>query len=127
NLRDLRLELDFWLNRLDPVISIYRGNVDKNFWNMVIFDVPYLSGMPTPCWNGWISTLFPYKNSGGKILENAIIPSQIPSGLVYVPFKMFVGASEFKLKFAAGFLSARQDKIDEEYIISPAIGWYAVD
>jgi len=132
-LRDLGLELDFWLDRLEPVISqfvaTYKGNVDEDFWSMVIYDVPYLSGyIPTPCWNGWISTLFPYSNSGSKITKNEIIPRNIPSGLVYVPFKMTVlGTGTFDLNFAAGFLGARQDKINEEYIISPVIGWYTVD
>jgi hypothetical protein len=45
-LRDLGLELDFWLDRLDPVIAqfvaTYKGNVDENFWNMVIFQIPII-------------------------------------------------------------------------------------
>ncbi|CAG8446883.1 11154_t:CDS:2 [Diversispora eburnea] len=78
------LGLDFWLDRLEPVIaqfvSTYKGDVDEKFWSIALFDVPYLSGLPTPSWNGWI-----------------------------------------------GFFGARQDKVNEEYVVSPVIGWNIVD
>ncbi|RGB26347.1 hypothetical protein C1646_721398 [Rhizophagus diaphanus] len=132
NLRDLGLELDFWLDRLEPVISqfiaTYKGNVDENFWNMVIFQVPVIgpSGYSSeelgtrPRWDGWISALFPYAESG-------CCPSNIPSGLVNVPFNLNINENDFQLRFVAGFLGCRQDKIDEEYVVSPVIGWYIDD
>ncbi|CAB4415803.1 unnamed protein product [Rhizophagus irregularis] len=132
NLRDLGLELDFWLDRLEPVISqfiaTYKGNVDENFWNMVIFQVPVIgpSGYSSeelgtrPRWDGWISALFPYTESG-------CCPSDIPSGLVNVPFNLNINENDFQLRFVAGFLGCRQDKIDEEYVVSPVIGWYIDD
>lgn len=130
NLRDLGLELDFWLDRLEPVIAqfiaTYKGNVDEDFWNMVIFQVPiigpsgYSDGGTRPCWDGWISALFPYTESG-------CCPSDIPPGLIYVPFTLGIEEHKFQLRFAAGFLGCRQDKIDEEYVVSPVIGWYIDD
>jgi len=135
-LRGLGLELDFWLDRLDPIITqfiaTYKGNVDEDFWNMVIFQVPKIgaSGFDLgtqPCWDGWISALFPYNESKYPITKNSILPSEIPSGLVYVPFKLSIEEEDFNLRFAAGFLGARQDKINEEYVVSPVIGWYIVD
>ncbi|RIA94175.1 hypothetical protein C1645_760767 [Glomus cerebriforme] len=136
-LRDLGLNLDFWLDRLEPVITqfiaTYKGNVDEDFWNMVIFQVPKIGAsgydvMGTQsCWDGWISSLFPYNESKMKIVKNSILPSEIPSGLVHVPFKLSIEEENFKLSFAAGFLGARQDKINEEYVVSPVIGWYIID
>src|SRR6185437_10930089 len=112
-LRDLGLELDFWLDRLEPVIAqfiaTYKGNVDENFWNMIIFKVPKIGPSggadlgTQPCWDGWISALFPYNDSQRKITKNSILPTEIPSGLVYVPFKMSIYQENFDLNFAAGF------------------------
>jgi hypothetical protein len=71
--------------------------------------------------------LFPYTGSRCRITDNSIRPSDIPSGLVYVPFTLSIEKQDFQLRFAAGFLGSRQDKIDDEYIVSPVIGWYIVD
>nr|CAG8544794.1 15237_t:CDS:2 [Entrophospora candida] len=81
---------------------------------MVIFNIPYSSGIPTPCWDGWTGAWFPYGKSGGKIMNNTIIPDEVPSGLVRVPFNL-------------GSFGARQVKVNDEYVISPVIGWYIVD
>ncbi|CAJ0827312.1 3244_t:CDS:2 [Entrophospora sp. SA101] len=125
------LECDFSISTiswLEPVITqfvaIYKGDVDEIFWSMVIFNTPYSSGIPTPCWDGWIGALFPYGKSEGKIMNNTIIPDEVPSGLVHVPFNLGILAESFKLKFAAGFFGARQVKVNDEYVISPVIGWY---
>ncbi|CAI2179166.1 17743_t:CDS:1 [Funneliformis geosporum] len=130
-LRGLVLNLDFWLDRLEPVvaqfISTYKGNVDDDFWSMIIYQVPYGSGTLTPCWNGWVCALFPYNESRYKLTKNSMVPSSIPSGLVNVPFKMSIEKEDFKLSFSAGFLGARQDKINDEYVVSPVIGWYISD
>ncbi|CAG8549744.1 2775_t:CDS:1 [Funneliformis caledonium] len=130
-LRGLGLNLDFWLDRLEPVVAqfvnTYKGNVDEDFWSMVIYQVPYGSGMPTPCWDGWVCALFPYTESRFKLTKNSIVPSSIPSGLVNVPFKLNIEEENFKLSFSAGFLGARQDKINDEYVVSPVIGWYVTD
>ncbi len=119
-IRDLGLGLDSWLDRLEPVIaqfvSTYKGDVDEKFWSMVIFDVPYASGVPIPSWNGWIGALFPYNDSGFQITKNSNIPGEVPSGLVYVPFDLSIGSEIFNLNFAAGFFGARQDKVNEEYV-----------
>ncbi|CAJ0767111.1 11651_t:CDS:2, partial [Entrophospora sp. SA101] len=82
-------------------------------------------GIPTPCWDGWIGALFPYGKSEGKIMNNTIIPDEVPSGLVHVPFNLGILAESFKLKFAAGFFGARQVKVNDEYVISPVIGGYS--
>ncbi|CAG8574828.1 11454_t:CDS:1 [Diversispora eburnea] len=123
-IRDLGLELDSWLDRLEPVVaqfvSTYKGDVDEKFWSMALFDVPYASGVPSPCWNGWIGALFPYNN-------NQIFPDAVPSGLLYVPFDVKIGEEKFELSFAAGFFGAKQDKVNEEYVVSPVIGWYIAD
>ncbi|RHZ58298.1 hypothetical protein Glove_374g16 [Diversispora epigaea] len=131
-IRDLGLELDFWLDRLEPVInqfvSTYKGDVDEKFWSMTVFNVPYGSGgQKNHYWNGWIGALFPYDNSGNKIMKNEIDPDEVPSGLVHVPFEVILNNISSKLNFVAGFFGARQDKVNEEYVVSPVIGWYVVD
>ncbi|RHZ88887.1 hypothetical protein Glove_21g382 [Diversispora epigaea] len=130
-IRDFGLGLDFWLDRLEPIIaqfvSTYKGDVDEKFWSMALFEVPYGSYETTPCWNGWIGALFPHYSSGSEIKENKIIPKEVPSGLIHVPFDLIIEKNIFNLSFAAGFFGARQDKVNEEYIVSPVIGWYIVD
>ncbi|CAG8575180.1 4964_t:CDS:2, partial [Gigaspora rosea] len=132
-IRNLGLNIDFWFNRLEPVITqfieTYKGNVDENFWNMVITQVPQIGPSDgevigtLPAWDGWISAFFPYSKSGSD-MPKSIKPFDIPSGLVYVPVELKILDSNFKINVAAGFLGARQDKIDDEYIVSPVIGWY---
>ncbi|CAG8529818.1 22217_t:CDS:1 [Gigaspora margarita] len=132
-IRNLGLNIDFWFNRLEPVIAqfieTYKGNVDENFWNMVITQVPQIGPSDgevigtLPAWDGWISAFFPYSESGFD-MPRSIKPFDIPSGLVYVPVELKILDDNFKINVAAGFLGARQDKIDDEYIVSPVIGWY---
>ncbi|KAF0454569.1 hypothetical protein F8M41_001559 [Gigaspora margarita] len=129
---NLGLNIDFWFNRLEPVIAQFietcKGNVDENFWNMVITQVPQIGPSDgevigtLPAWDGWISAFFPYSKSGFN-MPKSIQPFDIPSGLVYVPVELKI-LDNFKINVAAGFLGARQDKIDDEYIVSPVIGWY---
>ncbi|CAG8794648.1 22504_t:CDS:1 [Dentiscutata erythropus] len=132
-LRDLGLNLDFWLDRLEPVIAqfidTYKGNVDERFWNMVVSQIPLSTFETTDRWSGWISSLLPYTKQMRKITNNVIIPDDVPSGLVNVPFefKLEGGKLHFDLKCSAGFLGARQDIIDGEYIVSSVIGWHIVD
>ncbi|RHZ76583.1 hypothetical protein Glove_196g33 [Diversispora epigaea] len=132
-IRDLGLKLGFWLDRLEPVIaqfvSTYKGDVDEKFWNMAVFNVPYGCGgfQKEPQWNGWIGALFPYNASGERITENKIVPDEMPSGLVQVPFNLIPRKGALKLSFVAGFFGARQDKVNKEYVVSPVIGWYIAD
>ncbi|RIB12296.1 hypothetical protein C2G38_2145141 [Gigaspora rosea] len=125
-LHNLGLNLDFWLSKLEPVIAqfidTYKGNVDERFWNMVISQIP-LSTF------GWISSLLPYTKQMCKITNNVIVPGDVPSGLVNVPFEFKLEGEKlhFALNCSAGFLGVRQDIIDNEYVVSPVIGWYIVD
>ncbi|CAG8731111.1 14192_t:CDS:2, partial [Dentiscutata heterogama] len=62
-LRNLNLELDFWLDRLDPAIlklvDTYRGEIDEDFWSKIITKKSYGSGGNFTI-NGWIAAFFPY-------------------------------------------------------------------
>ncbi|KAF0475810.1 hypothetical protein F8M41_024512 [Gigaspora margarita] len=130
---NLGLNLDFWLSRLEPVITqfidTYKGNVDENFWNMVISQIPLSTFETTDGWSGWISSLLPYTKQICKITNNLIVPNNVPSGLVNVPFEFKLEGEKlhFALNCSAGFLGVRQDIIDNEYVVSPVIGWYIVD
>ncbi|RIB26887.1 hypothetical protein C2G38_1896745, partial [Gigaspora rosea] len=66
-LRNLNLELDFWLDRLEPVIwklvYTYRGEIDEDFWSKIINMQCYGSGGQAKI-NGWIAAFFPYDRTG---------------------------------------------------------------
>ncbi|CAG8739369.1 14129_t:CDS:1, partial [Funneliformis mosseae] len=39
----VRIGTDFWLDRLEPVVSLfvatYKGNLDVDFWSMIIYKI----------------------------------------------------------------------------------------
>ncbi|KAF0508341.1 hypothetical protein F8M41_018781 [Gigaspora margarita] len=128
-LRNLNLELNFWLNRLEPVIQklvdTYRGKVDEKFWSNIISIMSYGSGGETV--TGWISAFFPYDRKGEALHSNFIDLDDIPDGIVEVPFDTDIGLS---LKFVAGFIGANQETLENlssELVVSPVIGWAIVD
>ncbi|CAG8643765.1 8847_t:CDS:1 [Ambispora gerdemannii] len=131
NLRSLGLDLDFWLDRLEPVIAqfvaTYKGEVNEDFWSVIKSQKPYGSGMMTPCWDGWICAFFPYDKKGKKLNLNQIVPDQIPDGLLHVPFIISSPFQTRNCQMSAGFLGARQEIIDNEIVVSPVIGWYVSD
>ncbi|KAF0431405.1 hypothetical protein F8M41_005413 [Gigaspora margarita] len=132
-LRTLGLDLDFWLDRLEPVIAqfteTYKGNVGERYWSMIVSQVPLGSFETKDTWSGWIGSLLPYDAKNSKITKNMITGDDVPSGLVSVPveFKLDGQISNFNLNCVAGFLGARQDIVDGEYIVSPVIGWHVTD
>ncbi|CAG8543268.1 8731_t:CDS:2 [Funneliformis caledonium] len=100
-LRQLNLELDFWLDRLEPVIckfiETYKGEIDEEFWSKIVSQQSFGSG-----------------------------PSNDISGWVAVPFTTDTG---LHLKFIAGFLGAQQELLENsnEVVVSPMIGWSVID
>ncbi|GBB88356.1 hypothetical protein RclHR1_14910004 [Rhizophagus clarus] len=128
-LRQLNLDMDFWLDKLDPVIwklvETYKGEIDEEFWAKII-SLNYFGSGGDFAINGWMTAFFPYKNDG-KILENnSIEPSDIPDGRVEVPFTTDTG---FSLKLVSGFLGAQQKTLENsnELVVSPIIGWFVID
>jgi hypothetical protein len=127
-LRQLDLDMDFWLDRLDPVVwnlvETYKGNVDEEFWSKIISMNSFGSG-PSSI-TGWTTALYPYRMDGRKIEHNSINPDYIPDGRVEVPFTTDFG---FKLKLVAGFLGAQQKSLENsnELVVSPVIGWFVID
>ncbi|CAG8471766.1 11925_t:CDS:2 [Dentiscutata heterogama] len=131
-LRNLNLELDFWLNRLEPVIwklvETYRGEVDEEFWSKVMSMRSYGSGGEAIV-TGWISAFFPYDRTGQALHSNSIDRADIPDGVVEVPFTADIESS-FSLKFIAGFIGSNQEIIENlgsEPVVSPVIGWAVID
>ncbi|EXX53190.1 uncharacterized protein OCT59_017843 [Rhizophagus irregularis] len=131
-LRQLDLDMDFWLDKLDPVIwkfvETYKGEIDEEFWAKIISLNYFGSGGDFEDFevNGWMTAFFPYKKDG-KILENnSVEPSDIPNGRVEVPFTTDTG---FSLKFVSGFLGSQQKTLDDsnEVVVSPIIGWFVID
>ncbi|RIB16074.1 hypothetical protein C2G38_1970860 [Gigaspora rosea] len=131
-LRNLNLELDFWLNRLEPVIlkliDTYRGEIDEEFWSKVMSLRSYGSGGEATI-SGWISAFFPYDRTGQALHSNSLDRYDIPDGVVEVPFTADIGSS-FSLKFVAGFIGTNQEIIEylgNEPVVSPVIGWTVID
>ncbi|RIB10010.1 hypothetical protein C2G38_2251031 [Gigaspora rosea] len=124
NLRKLNLELDFWLDRLEPVVwnlvATYRGEIDEDFWGRVVkIDRVFGSGGGTYI-TGWLMNFFPYCSDRRLNIRN------IPDGIVGVPFTL----DGQKLKFIAGFIGANQEVLedsDSESVVSPVIGWSIID
>ncbi|CAB4397351.1 unnamed protein product [Rhizophagus irregularis] len=127
-LRQLDLDMDFWLDRLDPVVwklvETYKGNVDEEFWSKIISKDSFGSG---PSWvTGWTTALYPYRMDGEKLERDTINPDYIPDGRVEVPFTTDTG---FCLKLVSGFLGAQQKSLEDsdELVVSPVIGWFVID
>ncbi|GBB84556.1 hypothetical protein RclHR1_11110005 [Rhizophagus clarus] len=127
-LRQLDLDMDFWLDKLDPVVwklvETYKGNVDEEFWSKIISRQSFGSG-PSRI-TGWSLAFYPYKINGKKLEHDFLKPDDIPTGRVEVPFTTDTGLS---LKFVAGFLGAQQKSLEDsdELIVSPVIGWFVID
>ncbi|CAG8603303.1 11099_t:CDS:1 [Scutellospora calospora] len=131
-LRKLNLELDFWLDRLEPVIwklvATYRGEVDEDFWSKIMnITRPFGSGSGSPYITGWLTSFFPYNREGTPLNSDSLDIPDIPDGIVEVPFTTDTGLS---LKFMAGFIGAYQDVLegcDGESAVSPMVGWFITD
>ncbi|CAG8598520.1 9655_t:CDS:2 [Funneliformis caledonium] len=127
-LRRLNLDLDFWLDRLEPVIckliETYKGEVDEVFWSMIASQRSFCSG-PSNI-SGWMMAFYPYEKNGTKLTRDSIEPDEIPDGRVAVPFTTNTGLC---LKFIAGFLGAQQEFLENsnEVVVSPMIGWFVID
>ncbi|CAG8587058.1 1090_t:CDS:2 [Dentiscutata heterogama] len=122
-LRKINFDLDFWLDRLDPVIwqfvATYRGEIDKTFWNSIATELNFDSNDPKLI--GWISSFFPYGRDGKPLEGNCIRTSDLPDGRIALPF---VTTSGFCLKLVSGFVGARQEyDSDDDIVVSPVIGW----
>nr|CAG8648685.1 13011_t:CDS:2 [Entrophospora candida] len=130
-LRKLNLDLDFWLNKLDPIIgefvSTYKGEIHEDFWSRVLSYQSYGSGEPTL--SGWITTFFPYTCDGHPLGGIAKL-GDLPYGRVSVPF---IGSfdevgMDLKLQLVTGFIGHKQESVnnndgDVEIIVSPVISW----
>ncbi|KAF0547088.1 hypothetical protein F8M41_000875 [Gigaspora margarita] len=95
-LRNLNLELDFWLNRLEPVIwkliDTYRGEIDEEFWSKIMSLRSYGSGGEATI-TGWIAAFFPYDRTKNALHSNSLDRADIPDGVVEVPFTADIGSS----------------------------------
>ncbi|RIB10449.1 hypothetical protein C2G38_2206107 [Gigaspora rosea] len=131
-LRKLNLELDFWLDRLEPVIwnlvATYRGEINEDFWSRIVkIGKNFGSGGGGTYITGWMISFFPYDSAGELLKSYYLELDYIPNGIVGVPFETNIGN---KLKFVAGFIGANQEILensDGESVVSPVIGWTVVD
>ncbi|CAG8583599.1 4622_t:CDS:2 [Racocetra persica] len=122
-LRNFNFDLDFWLDRLNPVIeqlvATYRGEIDKTFWNDIATELTFDHDDSKLV--GWISSFFPYGRDGKPLEGNCIRTSDLPDGRIALPF---VTTSGFCLKLVSGFVGAQQEYDSEgNIVVSPIIGW----
>jgi hypothetical protein len=129
-LRQLNLDMDFWLDRLDPVVwklvETYKGKVDEKFWAKIVSSATFGSGGSSII-GGWMSAFYPYKRNGDKITADfSVETDDFPDGRVVVPFTT---DTNLRLKFIAGFLGAQQKTLENsnEIVVSPVIGWAVID
>lgn len=91
-LRALNIGLDWWLDRLDPVlerlVTTYRGNVDQDWWSRVLSaESGHQSGPYVKHISGWVCAFFPYEEVKGVLhRRRGISRENPPSGLVECPF-----------------------------------------
>ncbi|CAI2167452.1 2256_t:CDS:1 [Funneliformis geosporum] len=126
-LRNLNLDLDFWLNDLDSIIcqfiETFKGNVDRQFWKNIARE-DYGCGGP-PELTGWITKFFPY-DCNGDLVNNWLDESTLPDGRASIIFKLEKEEKDSEdLIFASGFLGVKQQLIEnsDEVIVKPVIGW----
>ncbi|CAG8590685.1 3048_t:CDS:1 [Funneliformis mosseae] len=126
-LRNLNLDLDFWLNDLDSIIcqfiETFKGNVDRQFWKNIAKE-DYGCGGP-PELTGWITKFFPY-DCNGDLVNNWLDESTLPDGRTTITFNLEKGEKDSEdLLFASGFLGVKQQIIEnsDEVIVKPVIGW----
>ncbi|GBB86475.1 hypothetical protein RclHR1_12900002 [Rhizophagus clarus] len=134
-LKRLDFDLDFWLDRLEPVlnqfISTYKGDIDLNFWNTIATEITFgqddddLSDNVTL--TGWIPAFFPYAKGNIPLDGNCIKVLDIPDGRISIPFVDSNDSPDIKI--VSGFFGAKQELQGEhdEIIISPVIGWAITD
>ncbi|RIA99416.1 hypothetical protein C1645_811443 [Glomus cerebriforme] len=105
-LRQLDLDMNFWLDKLEPVVrklvKTYKGEFDEEFWAKIFHCVMF------------------------QLIDNSIKLCEIPDGRVAVPFTTDTG---LHLKFVAGFFGAQQKTLDNsnEMVVSSIIGWSVMD
>lgn len=81
-LRSLSIGLDWWLDKLDPIleqlVATYRGDVDQEWWSQVLSTAGYQSG-PSPDYiDGWVCAFFPYDEENGKTFPRKDISEDNP-------------------------------------------------
>jgi hypothetical protein len=136
-LKKLDLDLDFWLDRLEPVlnqfISTYKGDIDLNFWNTIATEINFgqeekiLLNDNNVKLTGWIPAFFPYAKGNIPLDGNCIEVFNIPDGRISIPF---VNPDDSpSIKIVSGFFGTKQELHGEndEIIVSPVIGWAITD
>ncbi|PKB99983.1 hypothetical protein RhiirA5_366000 [Rhizophagus irregularis] len=138
-LKKLSLDLDFWLDRLEPVlnqfISTYKGDIDLNFWNTIATEINFgqegdnnidLKGNNVTL-TGWIPAFFPYAKGNKPLDGNCIKVLDIPDGKISIPF--VDSNNSPNIKIVSGFFGTKQEihLENDEIIVSPVIGWAITD
>ena len=131
-LRDF--DLSWWTDELSHVLDQFveaaSGRVDQKFWSS-IYKLDDTSGGPYI--TGWITVLYPYTVSGGKLIKNPNITmwrtnsldgmttDSFPPGLCSTPFTWKYLDKQHPMHFYSGFMAVSQDP--STLALRPEIGW----
>ncbi|PKC10321.1 hypothetical protein RhiirA5_398188 [Rhizophagus irregularis] len=88
-LRQLDLDMDFWLDRLDPVVwklvETYKGEIDEKFWATIASSQQYGSGYNGDI-DGWMMAFFPYAKDGNKMFHQLLVGSLLMIKLLQMKY-----------------------------------------
>lgn len=134
-----KYDLDFWIDEiipiLDKIIETRKGNVDKEFWKKMYYNVEgsiNSSGQTKKVKKikGWLLKFIPYDDKN-KIKRNNLDELgfkepffNIPKDIINCPIIMhhITTHVETELVIRAGFIGMRQD--EKTYEMKPEFGWY---
>ncbi|CAG8558473.1 1981_t:CDS:1 [Cetraspora pellucida] len=117
-LKKLNLELDFWLDRLEPVVlklvAAYSGEVDEEFWGRIININEVFGSEGGTYISGWMLAFFPYDRAGNQFPYTDVEIFDIPDDMTEFPF---IADTDLFLRCVAG-------NSDNESVVSLLVGWF---
>lgn len=127
--------LDEWIESLEPILKEFvraaEGHPNRGFWQDIVMKkrVDKVRGSggcgnytkPTE-FDGWFLKLFPDEN--GETFKTATMDTDMPSEMVYVPFKYNRLGLVTPMELWAGFIGTEVDT--EANMLIPKIGWMAL-
>jgi hypothetical protein len=122
----LQIGLDWWLDRLEPVLQqfleTYEGRADNDWWGRVITNRAYGSGGGLDSISGWVRFFFPYTDGGdlATFEEEHLDASNLPRGYVECPFKLDEKGPVTDCQLLAGSFGV---KITKDGGAAPCMGW----
>ena len=136
-----KYDLDFWIDEiipiLDKIIDTKKGNIDKEFWKKMYYNVEgSINSSDTirkvKCIKGWLCKFAPYEKQHVKRndLESLSFMNpffDLPNDIMNSPIKAIniITKEKKDLVIRAGFIGMEQN--EATYEMKPVFGWYVSD